>query len=688
MKLHLFVFALFITSTITLTFALRSWSNGKNRASYFSWLLGALSLGTFSYAMELWGIDESIKFFWLVIKFVSFEFTAFFWLLFILHLTGNKTWLRSPYLALQATIPSLSLLVIGSTRQTGWIFNNLHLYDENFIVFGNGPYFWVHTIYLYSAFAIGFMLLFRWFRRKNPTRVFQQFCLLFAVGLPLITSVTTLWRPTIGYPFDSTPLLMALGILSVGWCLFGLNFSEVNPIAREALIESLKDGVIVMDAQRIITDMNPAAYHLLFITQSKDEVSSSNGSSPEGQSLDTVLPVPITLPSIDLTDTYPHQEFSVTGPDGFVRALDLRASPLIEHGRLLRGWLLLLRDITEQKHLQNELKKQSQRNGALAEIELAINQPRELTGVLKKIVDITYEFLPAPGGATILTWDEATHTFEHTDSTLPAELLSQLMVRAKQGRGSAPWIIANQKPCIVPDTHHEPFNDQEAMLRCNIQAYVGMPLLVNAKVVGVLYANDHTPRNYADDDLHFLQTLANRAAIAIFRVQQFTEVQRQAITDHLTGILNRRQLFSLGELEFRRARRFNRPLSAIMLDIDHFKKINDTYGHAQGDNVLIALAQYLKLQLREFDILGRYGGEEFVIILPGADLNSARNVAFRLRRGVQERPMIKGTISITISLGIVELTDGVADFPGLINKADLAMYEAKRAGRNRVAWLE
>ncbi|HNB52954.1 MAG TPA: GGDEF domain-containing protein, partial [Anaerolineales bacterium] len=163
--------------------------------------------------------------------------------------------------------------------------------------------------------------------------------------------------------------------------------------------------------------------------------------------------------------------------------------------------------------------------------------------------------------------------------------------------------------------------------------------------------------------------------------------QQQAVTDHLTGIFNRRQLFNLGELEFKRARRFNRPLSAIMLDIDHFKKINDTYGHAKGDQVLKSLAQFLKIHLREFDILGRYGGEEFVIILPGADMLNARNVAYRLRKGVQDRPMINGSVSITISLGVAELSNDITDFQALIHQADMAMYDAKNAGRNRVAWI-
>ncbi|MCB9134710.1 MAG: diguanylate cyclase [Anaerolineales bacterium] len=676
MNLHLFVFLLFLTATITLAFALRAWPRGASRTYYFSFLLGSLSLGTLSYAMELWGTDETSKFVWLLIKYVGFELSALFWLLFTSQFTGKQP---PPRLLVKflKIIPVLTSLITGTTHQTGWMFLNLQLREQIFLVYTYGPYFWFHTVYVYLLFAAGFIRVMQWYRQKHPRKLVQQGGLVFGIGLPLFTNLFVLFCLPKIFGLDLTPLSLSLGVLIICWILFGPDLSGVNPIAREALIESLKDGVIVMDTSRMITDANPAAYHLLTVSPPL-----------HGRFLDAVLPVSITLPSLDLTDTYPHQEITLTTSEEEARVLDLRASPLFDQARLLRGWLLLLRDITEQKRLQNELKKQSMRNAALAEIELAINQPHELAGVLKKIVDTTYELLPAPGGATILTWNEATRTFEHADSTLSADRLNTLLIRAKQGRGSAPWIIAEKRPRIVPDTRSEPFNEHEVMGNNQILAYVGLPLTVNEKVVGVLYANDKQPHRYTEEDLHFLQTLANRAANAIFRVQQFTEVQQQAITDHLTGILNRRQLFNLGELEFRRARRFDRPLSAIMLDIDHFKKINDTYGHAQGDEVLIALAQFLKIQLREFDILGRYGGEEFVIILPGADLNNARNVAYRLRKGVQDRPLVHGITSITVSLGVAELTPAIPNFQALVNKADLAMYEAKRAGRDQVAWLE
>lgn len=676
MSIFLLIFSLFITATTTLTFALRSWQRGAARTRWFSLLLGSLAVGTFSYSMELWGIDEMGKSIWFSIKLGCFIFSAVFWLLFTLQFTERQAWLRRRYLVPLGIIPALTLIML-ITRRYDWMFRNMRIVQNPFLAVDYGPYFWVHTAYMYFLFGLGFVFLLQWLKKNRTLQAPRLAGLLVGIGLPFVTNLMAILQNQSAFPFDLTPLGMALGFLVIGWILFGLNFSGVNPIAREALIESLKDGVIVIDTRRIITDINPAALRLVSTT-----------SPLLGQRIETAISEPIILPTLESDDTYPHQEITFPSLRGLPQILDVRASPLTDKTRILRGWLLLLRDITEQKRLQNELKKQSLRNAALAEIELAINQPHELAGVLRKIVDTTYELLPAPGGVTIYMWNEDTRTFEHADSTLPPGEISQLLARAKQGRGSASWIVNYKQPKIVPDTRHEPFDDYEVLASKKIMAYAGFPLISNNKVVGVFYANDTQPRVYTEDDIHFLQTLSNRAANAILRVQQFSQVQHQAVTDHLTGIFNRRQLFNLGELEFRRARRFSRPLSTIMMDIDHFKNINDTYGHTKGDQVLKALAQFLKIHLREFDILGRYGGEEFVIVLPGADLLNARNVAYRLRKGVQDRPMINGSVSITLSLGVAELSNDILDFQALMHKADMAMYDAKRAGRNRVAWLE
>lgn len=160
--------------------------------------------------------------------------------------------------------------------------------------------------------------------------------------------------------------------------------------------------------------------------------------------------------------------------------------------------------------------------------------------------------------------------------------------------------------------------------------------------------------------------------------------------DSLTGIYNRRQFFILAEKEVKKAFRYKRPLSVLMLDLDYFKKINDTYGHAVGDKVLQLTAKTVTQNLRSVDIFGRYGGEEFAIILPETNRLDALKVAERIRGNIEKTPFEVGDnviINITVSLGICSepvKKDDIATLNKLIDWADQALYDAKKSGRNRV----
>ena len=164
------------------------------------------------------------------------------------------------------------------------------------------------------------------------------------------------------------------------------------------------------------------------------------------------------------------------------------------------------------------------------------------------------------------------------------------------------------------------------------------------------------------------------------------EIRRLLTTDHLTGVLNRARFFELAEAEVARVERFGQPLSALMIDIDHFKSVNDTRGHAGGDEVLRGLAASLRASLRSIDVFGRMGGEEFAILLPSIDLPGAQLVAERLRRDAAGlRPTFEGrAIPITISIGCAAMGEGAKTIDALLKAADEALYRAKGAGRNRV----
>jgi diguanylate cyclase (GGDEF)-like protein/PAS domain S-box-containing protein len=164
------------------------------------------------------------------------------------------------------------------------------------------------------------------------------------------------------------------------------------------------------------------------------------------------------------------------------------------------------------------------------------------------------------------------------------------------------------------------------------------------------------------------------------------EIRRLLITDQLTGVSNRARFFELAEAEFARWKRFRQPLSALMVDIDHFKRVNDTYGHAAGDEVLKQVAISLQTGLRSIDVIGRLGGEEFAILLPSIDLQGAEMVADRLRRAVAGlSPVADGTaIPVTVSLGVAEIAGDAREFDSLLKAADAALYGAKQGGRNKV----
>jgi diguanylate cyclase (GGDEF)-like protein len=176
--------------------------------------------------------------------------------------------------------------------------------------------------------------------------------------------------------------------------------------------------------------------------------------------------------------------------------------------------------------------------------------------------------------------------------------------------------------------------------------------------------------------------------LLMHRERQEQEIERLAMTDSLTGVYNRRTLFDLGEKEMLRARRTGASLSLVILDVDHFKKINDKYGHLGGDAVLLRFVEVVRGCLRLSDVLTRYGGEEFCILLPGVGRAGARVVGERIRATIEASTFFVGAVPlrVTSSVGVAELpNDAAATLSSLVARADQALYIAKRDGRNRVS---
>ena len=195
----------------------------------------------------------------------------------------------------------------------------------------------------------------------------------------------------------------------------------------------------------------------------------------------------------------------------------------------------------------------------------------------------------------------------------------------------------------------------------------------------------HRGRAFSDDDRNVLRSLASQATLALENVELHVQVSRQAVTDELTGLANHGRFQEQLSLEIEQVRRYNHPVGLIMLDIDNFKAINDTYGHQQGDVVLKQVARVLRDNSREVDVPARYGGEEMVLILPHTDLEGAYTIAERVRSAVEALRITRldrqGQLQVSASVGVAASTEGDKDM--LIADADAALYTAKREGKNR-----
>ncbi len=173
---------------------------------------------------------------------------------------------------------------------------------------------------------------------------------------------------------------------------------------------------------------------------------------------------------------------------------------------------------------------------------------------------------------------------------------------------------------------------------------------------------------------------------AIKRKQMDLKLEKLAITDPLTELYNRRYFFERGWNEYVRARRYEHALAVVMMDIDYFKKVNDLYGHICGDKVLVSVAALLKKTVRGIDLMARFGGEEFIALLPETDLKGVQLLAERMRLEIADTPIEHNgkSFHISISIGIAMIDANNGDFEGMINQADIALYKAKDKGRNRV----
>ncbi len=252
--------------------------------------------------------------------------------------------------------------------------------------------------------------------------------------------------------------------------------------------------------------------------------------------------------------------------------------------------------------------------------------------------------------------------------------------------------IDQRSVVVIPDLSAltEQFPSQSALL-LRIRSILCVPVLIEEQVAALIYVykTDPAARPFDENDVQLAVAISHQTALTIQRsrlIERSRVLEENLNNDGLTGLSTREYFMRRAELEFQRAVRFHHDMILIMLDIDNFKQVNDNYGHIAGNQVLVELAVRCQKQVRSIDLLGRFGGDEFILLLVETNAADALNVAERIRQQVAATPVEteKGPLNITVSLGLAHMGGDFLDLVALISSADSALYQAKNSGRNKV----
>jgi PAS domain S-box-containing protein len=479
----------------------------------------------------------------------------------------------------------------------------------------------------------------------------------------------------------------------------------------QGIIESAMDAIIVIDERQNIIQFNASAEQVF--GYKRDEVL--------GRPIHMLLPEYLreshqfqiqNYAETGVTTRTMHSLGVLTGQraNGGIFPMEASLTHIQVGGR--KYYAAILRDISERESLENLILRQYESLNTLHLITLGLLNRRSIKELLQfivdesvKLLDVSYCEILLPEGDELVA-----QAFTHNE---PFETGN----RFKREEGNISWrVFDTGLPAVLEDYSNWPHR-QKIYEEQGFHATAVIPLLVDEQCIGVLgLTRSKAGHKFSEDQILIATRLAAIAALALENSRLYLEVKRLATVDELTGVHNRRNLMSIGEVEVERAIRYGRPFSVMMLDIDHFKQVNDTWGHAFGDLVLHDIAQEAVGRLRKIDavgrfdqaslktenVIGRLGGEEFGILLPETTRKQALRVAERIRSSIEKLAFevpgssngskVSGdhgtTIHVTISIGLSSLEPGSEDLSELFSSADQALYMAKEGGRNRVCMVE
>lgn len=342
----------------------------------------------------------------------------------------------------------------------------------------------------------------------------------------------------------------------------------------------------------------------------------------------------------------------------------------------------------ENQSLRAMLKAKKKEVNFFEDITRILTSTLDLNNILASIMRKTKTMIGTEAWSILLVDEEKKELFFERAQGKTSKKIKK--IRIKIGEGIVGWVAKEGVPVVVPDVSRDiRFSRKiDELLHFKTRSLMCIPIKIKDKVIGVLEVVNKTSGDpFTKEDLDLLLKLVNHTAMAIERASLYRKMEELTVTDDLTNLFNTRYLNRAIEIEMERFERYGPPFTLIFLDIDSFKKVNDQYGHLVGGKVLVEMAQLLLDGLRTMDIFARYGGDEFVIVLPQTFLKAGFHVAERLRKVVEKHVFLKNegySLKITASFGVASYPENAKSKEELFKIADEAMYKGKFSTKNTV----
>ncbi len=340
----------------------------------------------------------------------------------------------------------------------------------------------------------------------------------------------------------------------------------------------------------------------------------------------------------------------------------------------------------QNARLLAESTRRAEEAETLQRASAAVSSALKLEQVLDMVLENLSKVVPYDSCALFLMEEDwlrvvAARGFAHPDRVIGKTFSSHDDLLWQSMKTRQPIILADAQV----DPRFKKWGDAE-----HVHSWMGVPLIKRDIGIGFLTIDHRKPNLYSDSHAKLALAFANQAAVAIENARLFESIQHMALEDPLTGLFNRRHFFELAAREYYRARRYGKMLSVVMIDVDDLKKVNDTYGHLAGDRLILFISEQCRQQLRKADLAARFGGDEFILLLPETKLDQALRAARRIRDSVLGGiDTSTGNIPASISLGVSTIDPTCTSLEMLVNRADQALYTAKQKSKNQVcAWLD